>query len=317
MKKLILVQSPVKAICIVMCAVALLTACHGNEKTGDDEDAAVSAQTPVTVTSVGDSTMANYTTLNATSSFLQKNYVKSNTIGYIQKVDIQPGQNVEKGQVLFVIKTKEAQSIGNSVNILDTTFKFSGINRIRAAEHGYITQLLHQEGDYVQDGDELAIISDRNSFAFVMQMPYEMRSTVKLNQYVQLTLPDGQKIDGRVSSFLPSVDTTSQTQGVEVKIDDKLSLPENLIARAKLVTTSHTNAQSLPKEAVLTNDAQTEFWVMKLINPTTAVKVPVTKGIEVEDRVEILTPKFSPDDKIVITGNYGLADTAKVKIVQQ
>jgi hypothetical protein len=29
-----------------------------------------------------------------------------------------------------------------------------------------------------------------------------------------------------------------------------------------------------------------------------------------------LTPQFTPADKIVITGNYGLADTAKVKIVQ-
>jgi hypothetical protein len=55
---------------------------------------------------------------------------------------------------------------------------------------------------------------------------------------------------------------------------------------------------------------------MKLINPTTAVKVPVTKGIESGDRVEILSPKFSAQDKIVVTGNYGLADTAKVKIVQ-
>ena len=72
MKKLILIQSPVKAICIVMCVAAMLSACQGNGKTGgDDEDAAISAQTPVTVTSVGDSTMSNYTTLNATSSFLQ------------------------------------------------------------------------------------------------------------------------------------------------------------------------------------------------------------------------------------------------------
>ena len=55
---------------------------------------------------------------------------------------------------------------------------------------------------------------------------------------------------------------------------------------------------------------------MKLINPTTAVKTAITKGIEAGGRVEILTPKFSENDKIVVTGNYGLADTAKVKIVE-
>jgi multidrug efflux pump subunit AcrA (membrane-fusion protein) len=218
--------------------------------------------------------------------------------------------------VLFTIKTKEAQSIGNSVNILDTTFKFSGETKIRAAEHGYISQLLHQQGDYVQDGEQLAVIADKGSFAFIMQLPYEMRYTVKLGQAVTLTLPDQEKVKGIIASFMPAVDTAAQTQGVVIKVDGSKPIPENLIASAQVVRASKQNAQSLPKSAILSNETQTEFWVMKLIDPTTAIKVNVTKGIEIGDRVEILTPKFSPDDKIVITGNYGLSDTAKVKIVQ-
>jgi uncharacterized NAD(P)/FAD-binding protein YdhS len=51
---------------------------------------------------------------------------------------------------------------------------------------------------------------------------------------------------------------------------------------------------------------------MKMINDSTAVKVPVKKGIETSDKVEILSPEFSPQDKILLNGNYGLADTAKV-----
>jgi hypothetical protein len=41
----------------------------------------------------------------------------------------------------------------------------------------------------------------------------------------------------------------------------------------------------------------------------------VTKGIETNDRIEILKPQFSVNDKILLTGNYGLPDTAKVKVV--
>ena len=67
---------------------------------------------------------------------------------------------------------------------------------------------------------------------------------------------------------------------------------------------------------MLANETQTEFWVMKMINPTTAIKVPVKEGIQSGDRVEILSPRFTPQDKIVATGNYGLTDTAKVKITQ-
>ncbi len=115
---------------------------------------------------------------------------------------------------------------------------------------------------------------------------------------------------------MPAVDTAAQTQGVVIEIPAGKQIPENLVATARLIHTEKQNAQSLPKSAVLSNETQTEFWVMKLINPTTAVKVPVTKGIEIGERVEILTPKFAKDDKIVVTGNYGLSDTAKVKIVQ-
>jgi hypothetical protein len=54
---------------------------------------------------------------------------------------------------------------------------------------------------------------------------------------------------------------------------------------------------------------------MEMIDSATAVKVPVTKGIETNDRIEILKPQFSVNDKILLTGNYGLPDTAKVRVV--
>jgi len=248
---------------------------------------------------------------------LQKNYVKSNATGYIVKSLVQPGQNVTKGEVLFLVKTKEAQAIGNTVNVLDTSFKFSGENRIKAAEPGYISVLSHQTGDYVQDGEALATLNDRSSFVFLLQLPYELRQYVKMGQTIQLTLPGGNKIDSRVSKFMPTVDTAAQTQGVALSVNSGQQIPENLIAKARIVKSEKTHTISLPKSAVLANEEQTEFWVMKLVNPTTAVKVPVTEGIQTGDRIEILTPHFSPQDKIVVTGNYGLPDTAKVKIVAQ
>jgi hypothetical protein len=67
---------------------------------------------------------------------------------------------------------------------------------------------------------------------------------------------------------------------------------------------------------VLTNETVDNFWVMKLINDSTAVKVPIVKGISTDTHVEILSPKFAKDDKLVNSGNYGLPDTTYVKITQ-
>src|SRR6202000_1786523 len=115
------------------------------------------AGTPVTVTTVSNSALNDSIELNAVSAFLQKSYVKANANGYLQSADVYPGKYVETGQELFTLKTKEAQSIGNSIKILDSPLKFSGLNTIRAGQHGYITELNHQPGDYVQDGEQLAV----------------------------------------------------------------------------------------------------------------------------------------------------------------
>ncbi|NCD71030.1 efflux RND transporter periplasmic adaptor subunit [Mucilaginibacter agri] len=308
--------TPFLKISLLVCVSVCFWACKGKPDAAADEDAAVQSQTPVTVTTIGDTTLTNYIDLNATSTYLKKNYVKANINGYIEKSNVQPGEYVSRGQLLFTLKTKEAQSIGNRINVLDTTFKFSGVNRIKASANGYITQLSHQAGDYVQDGEALAVINEGSSFVFLLQLPYELRSTLQRNQTMQLTLPDGEKLNAHVNSVMPAVDSLSQTQSIVLNVNSSHPIPENLIAKARLIKAEKNNTVSLPKSAVLANETQTEFWVMKLINPTTAVKTPVTKGIETTDRIEILSPKFSPNDKIVVTGNYGLTDTAKVKIVQ-
>ena len=113
------------------------------------------------------------------------------------------------------------------------------------------------------------------------------------------------------------MDPASQTQNIILRVNATHPIPENLIAKVRVVKTAKENTNSVPKSAVLSDETQDEFWVMKMIDNTTAVKVPVKKGIEIADKVEIISPLFSPHDKILITGNYGLPDTAKVKIVSQ
>ena len=56
---------------------------------------------------------------------------------------------------------------------------------------------------------------------------------------------------------------------------------------------------------------------MQLIDSVTAVKVPIKKGLENATSVEVLSPILKTSDKILLTGNYGLPDTAKVTIIQK
>ncbi|HWB26352.1 MAG TPA: HlyD family efflux transporter periplasmic adaptor subunit [Chitinophagaceae bacterium] len=289
---------------------------NGGEGDGTDE-APADVVTPVTVTHPETGSMTETVQVNAVSSFLLKTYAKASVNGYLQEVNVRPGQFVSKGQVLFVIKTKEAQALGNTINSLDTSLHFEGTVTVKSPGSGYITQLTYTAGNYVQDGEQLAEITDQNSFVFILDLPYELKPYLDNNKTLTLHLPDSTTLTGYVQSSLPSVDSVSQTQRYIIKVNSSKLIPANLVAKVDLVKSQKINAVSLPKAAVLSDEAQSEFWIMKMINDSIAVKVPVTKGLETKDNVEITSPPLSASDNILITGNYGLADTAKVKIVKE
>src|SRR5215470_5069296 len=127
----------------------LLVGCHHTSTESEEEEVSPEQiQTPVTVTSISIQPLTEYAVLNATSSYLQDNIVKSNVNGYVKLVNTKIGHQVTAGQTLFILKTKEAQSLGNTINELDSSFRFSGIVRITSPESGYVTLLPHQVGDY-------------------------------------------------------------------------------------------------------------------------------------------------------------------------
>lgn len=270
--------------------------------------------TPVQVTTVRDSSLSEYVELSAVSAYLEKSFVKANINGYIESAQAVLGKQVGSHQLLFSLITKEAKSIGNSVNKLDAGFKFSGISNIRADQAGKIIQVNHQKGDYVQDGEALATISNRNSLVFLLDLPYEYNQLINQNRSLAILLPDGTKMTGTVSGTMPAVDSSAQTQRYILKVGVGKDIPEGLIAKVRLTKVNHTKAQVLPKSAVLANETEDEFWVMKLVNDSTAVRINVKKGIENQNTIEVLDPKFSKTDRIITAGNYGIADTAKVKI---
>ena len=84
----------------------VIVGCNSNNNA--DTGVTPEVKTPVTVTSISYDPINEYIELNATSSFLQKSYVKANLNGYVKKVYIKVNDFTNSGQRLFVLKTKEA-----------------------------------------------------------------------------------------------------------------------------------------------------------------------------------------------------------------
>lgn len=297
--------------------VCVFTACKSKTKVEvTTEEKKETGGTPVTLTEPTTGNMSETIELNATSVFLLKTFVKSSATGYLRLVNASMGRYVSRGQELFIVRTKEAQSLGNTITSLDSSLHFDGSIHIKSPGTGYISQLNYQSGDYVQDGEQLATITDTRSFAFLLALPYELKPYIAANRQLQLKLPDGTFLNGYVAMAMPTVDSVSQTQSHVIKVSTSRQIPENLIAKVSLTKQSKSNTVSLLKSAVLTDETQTQFWIMRMIDSVTAVKVPVKKGLETADKVEILSPLLHATDKILLTGNYGLPDTARVTVIK-
>lgn len=308
-------KMPNRSFLLVLSLLVFTYGCNSNQS---DSQAAVEQQaapkTPVTIAYPSDTAqLSNEITLNATATYLLKSDVKANTMGYITRMNIKLADQVSRGQVLFGLQTKEARALGTTISKLDSSFRFSGFTTVVSPASGYVEMVNHQVGDYVQDGDILATITDASSFGFVMDVPYEYNQLIIRNGQLTINLPDGRNLVGHVAKIMPAVSPESQTQKVLVKVQDGGNIPENLIATIQL-TKQKASGISVPKTAVLTDEAQSTFWVMKLINDTTAVEIDIRKGIETDERVQVLSENLTVKDRIIISGNYGLSDTASVNI---
>src|ERR1700759_3889275 len=147
---------------VLLSLVCQLSCKNAGKKDDEDETTAVESQTPVTIAFHATGDMSQFIELNATSTFRQNKIIKSPINGYIESIEIKIGDKVKAGAVLFIIKTKEARSLGNTINKLDSSFHFTGTIKVAASSAGVVSDITHQLGDYVQDGEQLAVISESN-----------------------------------------------------------------------------------------------------------------------------------------------------------
>jgi hypothetical protein len=294
-------------------ATGLLFSCRHVTKTSEET---THIKTPVTIVPVAYKSVTSTVALPAVATFMNKSIIRATITGTIEKRLINPGEFIAADQLLFTIRTREAMALKKN-DQADSSLSFKGLINITSHKEGVINSIAYQKGDFVQEGDEMAVISEQNSMVFILDVPFELDKYIEKNRNCRIILPDNRQISGTITGKLPEMDMQSQTMRYIIKPQSAERLPGNLIASINLVKSTNEKAMVLPKKAVLGDETQTEFWVMKLLNDSTAIKIVVSKGFENNDEVEITKPEFLPSDRIVLTGNYGLPDTARVTIIKE
>ena len=282
----------------------------------EKEESAITAKVSVKVAGLIKGNVKDELTLYATTLYLKRNVVTAPIPAFITQVFIKLGDPVKEGQVLYQLETKERRALGSQAVMPDSASTSFGKIMVTAPASGIISTLDKQQiGDYVLEGGQLCTIAESNALAFAVNVPFEFGAFAKTGMKCSLVLPDNSIHPASFTTPLTTMNALAQTQTVLAKSNDRVFLPENLIVKVIVNKNTERPQQVLPKECVLSDEMLEEFWVMELLNDTTAVRVDVTLGNKNRESVEIASPTFNADARFLISGNYGLPDTAFVKVI--
>lgn len=303
-----------RAALLLLLPFCLLHACKSK---APDEEAGPPPRAQVRVVTPATQAVEEHVTLPATSTYPRKSGVTAPLAAYITAVRVRLGDRVTAGQVLFTLETKERRALGNDAQRIDPSLKGFGLITVKSPASGIVSLLDRQQaGDYVLEGAPLCTVAESSQLVFQLNLPYEYHALAAGRPTVTIVLPDSTRLSGTITTPLASVNT-SQSEVYLVKPDNPPGIiPENLVVQVLLTKSRRAATQVLPASAVLADETLHHYWVMKLLNDSTAVKVPVTLGVQKPTEMEVLTPTFGPQDRILSAGNYGLADTANVKVIR-
>jgi len=297
----------ISIICSLCFAIFVLNSCAKKEAKEVEQTPVVTVKT----TPVKFGEIDNKLSFNGKTIYLKKNLVISPISGYVRKMSVKFGDAVKKGELLFEIQTKENKALenSNSGNI--------GLINVFAPSQGVISTLsITENGAYVVEGASLCTVAESNEVLVQLNLPFEYNSLIKIGTKCTLVLGENTKFEGTVYQILPTVDEANQTQQVLIKPHTNKQLPENLNLAVEILKSRHSHTCLVPRKAVMTNETQTEFWVMKVVNNRLAIKVPIKKGIEDDDTVEALSSDLNNTNEVISEGGYGLNDNTVVKVVK-
>ncbi len=268
----------------------------------------------VTVTKITHGYLPDYIEMTGKTIYLNKTTITAPINGYVTQVNIKQGDKVNKNSLLFEMQTPEAYVMGNKAGAIENY----GIIKIAAPVNGRVVNLnIVSSGVFSNKGNALCTLLASNDLMLQVNVPFEYSKFTGSGNRCMVVLPDGKQVEGVFTKILPQVDEKSQTVKVLAKLNAGIFFPENIITKVLVDRSKKHNAQIIPKSCLQTDALMTKFWVMKLINDSTAVQVPVTVGNQTHSQAEILSPAFDSTDLIVNQGAYGLSDTVLVRVVKQ
>ena len=276
-----------------------------------------------------------------------KNNISSSTAQRIEKIYVEVGSNVKKGQLLVQMESinyanakTQLENIKTDLARTEALYKAGGISQqqyeqlktqVKVAEenisnldrntkllspiNGVVTARNYDNGDLAV-GQPILTVMQLQPVKIMVAVSEEFYPVVKNGTPVEITLDvyDGKRYSGKVSLVYPTIDPTTRTFQAQVSISNQsMEIRPGMFARAK-VELGAKKRVVIPDKAVIKQQGTNDKYVF-VLDGDTVKYVKIELGRRVGTNYEILSG-LEAGQKVVVAGMNSLIDNAKVRVTE-
>ncbi len=228
--------------------------------------------------------------------------VLPDTAGKLSRVFVSIGDTVKKDQVIAEV---DASRPGMNYSA----------SPVKAPISGTLTSFSPSVGSTVAPSMSMGKVSSTNQLEVKTSVAERFVSKIALGQKATLTFDayPGEIFTAKVTQVSPVLDISTRTMAVSLQMDPPNNkIKVGMYSRIKLVTDQKANVIVIPYSAVVTRAGNTVVFVADSENKVSIQ--PVTVGIRVDDKVEIISG-LVPEQLVVTKGQSLLDNGTKVNII--
>ncbi|HEY3875174.1 MAG TPA: efflux RND transporter periplasmic adaptor subunit, partial [Candidatus Kapabacteria bacterium] len=319
--------------------LAITIAACAKKSSDESDDIKTTAKVAVEAAVVTTGNIPMQITVTGHTEATQEEKIVAPIAGKLLSLNGFEGSFVKTGEVIATIQSKEAESSEEGARVMASEAKNSrereqvkrtlelakdaqnGVT-VRASISGLIATRSSNAGEFVAENQELLSIVSMNDIVFVADVPLLDMPHVRIGEAAQVVLPTAgsSTIAATVIAIKPAADSTSQSAHVIFQfrsVPDALvrALRTGIAGTATIIFDVRHGAMLVPKSAVLRNDETNEKTVVTFGLDSMAKSIEVTTGPEIDSMVEVESADLKPGMNVVVVGNYSLADSTRITLV--
>jgi len=219
-----------------------------------------------------------------------------------------------------VVKQKDIQvaqqQTRNAKGALQAARAQLALYTVRSPLTGRVTAVTATQGTAVDPATKLLTVADLSTLQLQINVPVVSAAKVRPGEELTFTVDGlpGRTFSSTIVNMSPQADTTNGTVPAFTVIENRgLALKDGTNVKVQIVVDKRIGALTVPASAILTDADSGKKSVAVVGDDGTVHVTEVTTGLEANGQVEIVDG-LKLGQKVAVTGQYGVADGAKVQV---